>query len=313
LSAVSREVKTAGLSRHFEGYELALLTVGIVASVALLVVPRPTTPDVLPAPRVDYAEARRMADQDRERVRLAEASPLPYEVRGAGEAFRAFGLANATRNPLAMSEKLRVLRRAALEARQKHGDEPMLRLLWVQTELFVRALGGWESGEDRKTELAELAGDLLEKSSISRWVNAGRFVGTDAERRTLFRVRWVDLLGLRNVTAFIPSANEWRIYYRFLLAHPEHASDSRAAAQEQLGYVTAVEKVDLEFPSLFARGVLFHRLGNFDKSAEAFRGHLVKHPTGRWRLRAQNHLASAAEHALERANARGIESVDAPR
>jgi hypothetical protein len=314
LSAVTEEVKTAsrpqtkrGLSRHFEGYELALVTVGIVASVAFLVVPRATTPDVLPAPRVDLVEARRTADLDRERARLAEANPLPYEVRGAGEAFRAFGLANATRNPLAMSEKLKILRRTALEARQKHGDDALLRLLSIQTELFVRALARWEAGEDVKTEIAELGGDLLEKAANSRWITSAHFVGSDLERRTLFRVRWVDLLGVRSVTAFVPSANEWRIYYRFLLAHPEHSTNPSAAAHEQLAYVAAVEKVDLGFPGLFARGVLFHRLGDFDKSAEAFRGHLNKHPTGPWRLRAQNHLASAAQLALQRARASGIE------
>lgn len=317
---MSKEVKTGsqpqsnrGLSRHFEGYELALVTVGIVASVALLVVPRATEPDVLPAPRVDLAETRRMADLDRERARLAEANPLPYEVRGAGEAFRAFGIANATRNPLAMSEKLKTLRRASLDARQQHGDEPLSRLLSVQTELFVRALSRWESGEDVKGELGELGGDFLNKSEESRWSTARHFVGTDAERRTLFRVRWVDLFGLRSVTAFTPSANEWRVYYHFLLAHPEHATSPHDAAREQLTYVTAVEKMDLEFPGLFARGVLFHRLGNFDKSAEAFRGHLIKHPTGPWRLRARNHLALAAQRALDRDKTSDTDGFDAPR
>lgn len=317
---MSKEVKTGsrpqskrGLSRHFEGYELALVTVGIVASVAFLVVPRATTPDVLPAPRVDLVEAKRVANLDAERARLAESDPLPYEVRGAGEAFRAFGLANAARNPLAMSEKLKILRRTAIEARQKHGDDALLCLLSVQTELFVRAVARWEAGEDVKTELSELGGDLLQKAANSRWIDAGHFVGSDIERRTLFRVRWVDLLGVRSVTPFVPSANEWRIYYRFLLAHPEHAENPTAAAEEQLAYVTAVEKVDLAFPGLFARGVLFHRLGNFDKSAEAFRGHLNKNPTGPWRLRAQNHLALAAKLALERAKVSGIEVVDAPR
>lgn len=128
----SRSPAKRGLSRHFEGYELALVVVGIVASVALLVVPRGTEPDVLPTPRIDHAEARRLARLDAERAKEAEVTPLPYEVRGVGEAFRAFGLASATKNPLAMSEKLKTLRRTTLLARQAHGDEALHRLGSVQ-------------------------------------------------------------------------------------------------------------------------------------------------------------------------------------
>jgi hypothetical protein len=313
LGAVSEEVKTGardpakrGLSRHFEGYELALLVVGLVACVALLVVPRATEPDVLPTPRVDHAEARHLAELDAQRAKQAESKALPYEVRGVGEAFRAFGLAGAAKNALAMSDKLRVLRRTTAEARQAHGDEPLLRLESIQTELFVQALARWESGADTKREIEELGGDFLDKR---RWSNERRFLMSETERRTLFRVRWVDLLGLRTVSPFVPSANEWRIYYGFLLEHPEHA-EAHARAEEQLSYVAAVERVDLTFPGLFARGVLYYRLGNYDRSAEAFRGHLSRNPTGPWRLRAQNHLALSAKRALERAAASGLEIVD---
>ncbi len=200
-----------------------------------------------------------------------------------------------------MSEKLRLLRRATLDAHKKYGDEPLLRLESIQTELFIHALASWEAGRDPGHEIEELAGDLLDKAEKSSWLQGERrFVASDRERRTLFRVRWADLTGLRSLTAFSPGANEWRIYYRFLLAHPEHGRNLHAAAEEQLAYVAAVEKVDLDFPGAFARGVLFYRLGSYDKSADAFRGFLSRHPTGAWRLRAQNHLAAAAAHAMDR-------------
>jgi len=307
----SREPAKRGLSRHFEGYELALIAVGIVACVALLVVPRATEPDLLPVPSVNRQAAEREAALDARRAREAEATPLPYEVRGVGEALRAFGLASASHNPLAMSEKMRILRRAALEARKQHGDEALLRLESIQTELFVRALARWEAGEDVSGEIAELGGDLMDKARASHWlVDERRFAANDYERRTLFRVRWIDLCGLLTVTPFVPSANEWRIYYGFLITHPEHGQNPHAQAEEQLAYVARVEKVDLDFPGLFARGVLYARLGNYDKSAEAFRGHLNRNPTGPWRLRAQNHLAFAAKRALERATGSGLEVTD---
>ncbi len=106
LSAASEDVKNGqrsresrGLSRHFEGWQLAIVTVGIVLGVALFVVPRATEPDVLPEPRVNWNDAERLADSDRQRVHSAEQNPLPYEVRGVGEAFRNFGAVSITKIP----------------------------------------------------------------------------------------------------------------------------------------------------------------------------------------------------------------------
>jgi hypothetical protein len=124
---------------------------------------------------------------------------------------------------------------------------------------------------------------------------AGRqLVMTEAERATLFRVRWSELTGLREKHPFSPSLNEWRVYFRFMLEHPDvEAATPRRRAERRLEYVAALDKLDPEFPAAFARGVLEYELGHYARAAQAFQAHLERHPTGPWDLRARNHLAAA--------------------
>jgi len=285
-----------GLSRHFEGWQPALVAIVIAATFALLVIPRPAAPDTLPLPRVDYRDAERAAAEQHALARRAVAEPLPYPVRAIGETVRELGRAEAEGRSGDVARKLLELRGLAQTARAKHGDEGVGRLLALQTELFLAALERWEHGEDASAEIRELGGAFLEKAKSAGWLaGARRLDATSLERRALFKVRWVEATGLRAVGAFAPSANELRIYYRFLLQHP----DRSRGAEEALRYVAAVEKVDLEYPGQFARGVIHYRAGQWAAATQLFQAHLAKHPTGPWSLRAQNHLLAATERTRE--------------
>jgi hypothetical protein len=308
LSGVRSEVKATtlrarprGLSRHFEGWQPGLIAVLIAALGALLAIPHPVAPNALPLPKVSWAEAERVARLDRTRADAAYLHPLPYDVRAVGETLRAFGAATVANDVDTAAQKLRDLRRFTHDAREKLGDDPLLELMSTQTELFLSALRRYEAGSDESREIAELGGNYLEKARAAGWIGADRhFLASEVERRTAFRLRWVDLVGLRQSEAFKPTANEWRIYYRFLLQHPEAGLGARElAAEEQIRYVAPIEKVDPDYPAAFAMGVLYYRLGYFQKSAQAFRGHLARSANGPWRLRARNHLLAAAERAKE--------------
>ena len=298
MSARRSEVKTVasaggarGISRHLEGWQPGLVAVIIALIAVFLAVPRSIPPDTIPLPHVDWREAERSAARERERARAALAEPLPYEVRGVGELFRAFGASN--RQHSSGVEQIHDLRTFARAARRKLGDEPLLRLQALQTELFLTALTRLEQGEDVRGELDELGGSFVDKARASGWMDGQNHLrANEHERRVLFRVRWSELTGLRSETAFAPTANEWRLYYRFLLTHPER---DRALMSDHLRYVAAVEKVDLDYPGAFARGVIYFRLGAFKQSADAFKSFLEKRPSGAWRLRAKNHLLAAAE------------------
>lgn len=301
MSAGRSEVKAhratgsgRGISRHVEGWQPALIAIVIAATVALLVVPRPAAPDTLPLPYVDARESMRAREHNRTLARQAAAEPLPYLVRGVGETFRAFGKAEAEGRSGDVVRKLAELRGLTRTARGKHGDDAMQGLLALQTELFLTAVRGWEEGDESAAELPELGGGFVEKAKASGWTRGERRLDADDfERRALFKVRWVEAAGLRTTTGFAPTANELRTYYRFMLAHSGRATD---VALRQVG---AVEKLDLDYPAEFARGVLFYRGGHFADSVQAFRAHLAKHPDGPWTQRAQNHLLAAAERTRE--------------
>lgn len=302
MSVVDSEVKNVragarrrGLSHHFEGWQVALVSVVIATTFALLVVPRPAAPDALPMPRVDVREAEREAALTLERARAATREPLPYLVRAAGETVRAFGKAEAEGRSGDAARKLLELRGLAANVRTKHGDESLLRLLALQSELFLAALARYEAGASERAELDELGGAFLDKARASGWLAGSRLLANESERRAMFKVRWVEAAGLRAAGAFAPTANELRTYYRFLLGRP----DRSRGAEEALRYVSAVEKVDLEYPGLFARGVIYYQSGQFSRASGAFQAHLAKHPRGPWSLRARNHQLAAAERTRD--------------
>ncbi len=293
-----REVKPnasarrSGVLRHLEGWELGVIAVGIAAIAAALALPRGAEPDVLPLPRVDRKEETRMLETERERARSVEQDPLPYEVRAVGEVFRRYGRADADGDARAASLQRMELGARARSAREIAGDTALLRLRAVQTELFLGALSAWEAGQPNDTELEELGGNFIDKAESSGWLRGQRIVLSLAERAVLFRLRWSELTGLREQAPFAPTANEWRLYYRCLLEHaPAGASD------DLLAYVAAAERYDPEYPGDLARGIVQLRLGRPSEAVGPLSAFLAKKPNGRWRLRAQNHLALALAQA----------------
>lgn len=288
-----------GLRRHLAGWQLGALTVGIVALAALVAVPRPVAPELLPVPNIDRREIARETSAQELRADRAERHELPFEVRAVGEAFHRYGAANYVQDAPDMDRELRALRRNARVALAHYGKGPLLELRAVQTRLFLRALSRWEGTGRVDGELKELGGNFVDKATRSGWVASRRRLLMDAsERRVLFSIRWAGLTGLLTHDAFAPSLNDWRVYYGFLLEHPEapagRAGGSlRARAVEQLAYVKALAKRDPYFPAALARGVLAYQLEHFDAATREFRAFLKAHANGPWRLRAQNYLLAA--------------------
>jgi hypothetical protein len=289
----------SGLSRHFEGWQLGLIAVGIALAGSILAVPRAAPPTEIPVPRIDRAEQRRQQTSDTERANSAMLVPLPFDVRAVGETLRRYGSANAAHDEVGAKLELAELRRRIVDVRALLGDEPLLALRAVQTRLFQLALSRWESGVDADPELEELGGNFLPKARESGWTRGRRLVLSDAERSLMFRVRWVELAGLREQHAFAPTLEDWRAYYRFLIEHPETGarSDPRADASARLKYVDALARLDPEYPAKLARGVLMFELGRMPEAAEAFRAHLTSREQRRYALRAQNYLSAALDAA----------------
>jgi hypothetical protein len=281
--------------RHLQGYELGLLTVGTVLTFTLLALPRASEPEVLPLPRVDRAEARRSEARDRELAASAEREPLPFEVRAVGESIRHFGLTRSQGFDAEHDREDIEVRVGIVNALGK--AQLLLRLRAIQTRYFLAALADFESNGKPSADLNELGGDFLKQAEQSGWFDAAHHSAADqATLRVLFQLRWSDLIQKRRAFPFAPSLNDWRIYYRFLLLHPERLPTLLGEGlddEARLKLVSALAHKDPDYPEAFARGYLAYRLGDSEASAAAYRAQLGKSESGPYALLARNYLIYA--------------------
>ena len=279
----------AGLARNLEGWPVGLAIVSAALLSALLVVPRRVDPVWVPPPIIDRVEQRLNAEAEQDRRAQARAG-LPLAVRSVGEAFRRFGdasFANAA-EPTLQRDQLRRLTRSALE---QSGNDGLLQLRAVQTELFVKAMQA-RSDSEPTPDRTSLGGSLFNLGRKRGWFAPSAAAASREELETLFRIYWADALQLHE-PPFAPTLNEWRVYYRFLLAQPIRSGPDRDQDLAlQLGYVAALARHDLDYPAHLARGVLLFQRGAVAEAATEFLAHLEQHPDGPWALRAKNYLAA---------------------
>lgn len=288
--------KPTGLYRHLEGWQLGLVSITMAVLASALALPRAAAPHGLPSPTLDH---RRLAHQhtlSAERARHRHAAPLPYEVRALGEAIRRFGLLDPA-DGVERGRALEDLRATARTALAEHGAEPLVDLQALQTELFLTALRHFEGSGRMNAELRELGGTFVDKARKSGWLtHEGRLLMTTQERYAAFRTRWSHLVDLGKVRALAPTLLERRVYYAFLMQHPEaKQGDVREdRARRALSYLGALVEVDPDYPEDYARGVLYYQAGMYQPSMAAFERHLSQHPSGQWTLRARNFWLGAA-------------------
>lgn len=284
---------TSGIGRHFEGWQLGLLAVGVAVGALWLVLPRPVEPRLVLLPEVDRVSVARSRREDAARAREAERTRLPLDVRAVGELLRRHGACAAAQNARCARETRDDARRLAARVARKRGFEPLRRLRAAQTELFLTALRGLRMKAGKNRELEELAGNFVQKATSMGWFDAsGRLALTEDELFVLFRVRWAELLEQLRNAELRPGLDEFRLYYRVLLERPGGTS-VRDQDERRLGYLPALTAIDSEFPRALAEGVLLARLGRSERALAAFSAHLAAHPDGPWALRAKNYQLGA--------------------
>ena len=268
---------------------------------SLLALPRASRPETLPLPRIDRVEARRSNARERELSSQTEATGLPYELRAVGEAIRHYGHSlNHGFDPAHDLDDLRERMQAVLAKGQ---GSLLLSLRAVQTQYFLRALAQFEREGKPNRELDELGADFLRHAQRNAWLSAdGRFLADEATRRVLFQLHFAELLDKRNVFPFAPTLNDWRLYYRFLLLHPESertqmTEPESTANLARLRVLSALSRKDPDYPAFFARGYLFDRLGDPGAAATAYRTHLGQHESGPYALLARNYLIDTLQRA----------------
>jgi hypothetical protein len=288
---------TRAFVRHFEGWELGAIAVGLVLAAAMLAVPRAAAPGVFPVPLIDAVELKTTRLRRAELADRAEREGLPFETRAVGDALRRLGLV-LSGEPGDAEHLRRVLGERvglALAAKQR---QALVRLCAVQTRLFVRAVEQHRYGATLDKELAALGGDFVKRATHHGWFTERGWYGSEDELRTLFTMRWLELTRLRSEPELRPTLAEWRRYYRFLMLYPERGPGAdppqRERAQMRLRYVEALARHDRDYPAGLARGSLLGELGDRPQSAEVLSQYLARSTGSEWALRGRNYLLHAA-------------------
>ncbi len=281
------------LARHLDGWQLGLLAVTIAGLSVWLGLPRPVDPDRIPLPVVDRRVLTRIDRLDLERVARAEREGLVFEVRALGEQVRRYGSASGHHHAGAAAAAREEALRLRRSVERTLGPEPICELRALQTALFLEAVSRYEQRGHADRELEELAGDFVEHARAAGWLDAGRrWTITRSELAVLYRLRWAELTGALESRVLRPALDEFRLYYRVLIEHPE--GDSAALRDEKrLSYVGALSRIDDEYPGELARGVVLLRMGRPQAALDAFAAHGATHGDGPWSLRARNYALSA--------------------
>jgi hypothetical protein len=178
-----------------------------------------------------------------------------------------------------------------LEARL--GSEPIHALRAAQTALFLAAIARFRQSLRADSELDELGGNFLEKSRAVGWLDAdGALSLAQDELGALYRVRWAELTGSLELPSLRPRLDEFRFYYRVLLEHPEGRTPFEQD-EHRLAYASALGRIDVEFASDVARGVLLFRLGRPQAAYAAFSAYATAHERGPWLHAARNYALCA--------------------
>lgn len=219
---------------------------------------------------------------------------LSRNVRVVGELVRRVGRAEADRDAAEVTRLRGELERAAASVLQRDGDEPLLKLRALQTELFVDAVRSAERSGRTSEELRELGGTLAERAN-----------GVEAERRrkariadetlvALYRMRWAGLLGFGTDGPLAPTLNDHRLFYAYRLHRTNGRLGRQSRLEAQLEDVRALARLDPSYPGDYAAGIVLYQLGAVDEALQSFRAHLRAHPDGAWSLRARNYATACA-------------------
>jgi len=301
---------------------LALIPVTATVLMGLLMMPRAAFPEEIPLPAIDGRALGTTIAEDDALAAKSRSERLSGDLLRIGTAIRAFNRASLPGTPV---EEITVVRTELDEsvrdyaARDPKGVYDGLRTLRaVQLDAFLTEVTRWEQTGETSNELQELGGGFVERMNDAGWVDNGKILLDDAQRRAAYKLVWTATIGADQSPTLKLTVDEQRALYTLYLSRPHapeglrNAFDARRKAvttEADCAKANAAEKLALEtwridkikklgdldptYPTSYAMGVAYYRAGRYEAAVDAFRAWIDKHPEGRLSLRAQNYLKAA--------------------
>jgi hypothetical protein len=321
LRALARAREAAKADHERKGGRwLAVFPVTVAALLLLLMMPRATTPESVPLPRMNEQALAEIARADDSRARDAETVRLGSDVLAVGSAVRALNGAEAREvDEPAVFDARRELDAALRDlARRKDAAPDLVVLRALQTRRFLDAVSRWEATGETSEDFIDLAAAFVQRAGDAGWLDGRRVILDDTERRVMFKTVWNVLTGLEAHPELAMTLDEQRALYAFYIEHPRPPESRRLTLESQRLAATTPEAcaranqeqarqaelwradkikrlgaIDPSYPTAYALGVAYYRAGRFDLSADAFAAFIGQHADGPYALRAKNHLKAA--------------------
>jgi hypothetical protein len=288
------------MKKALEGWQAGAVAVVVAWVGALLVVPRDVEPRDLPRVTLDWSDVA----QARAKLAAARDVAAPglqgqlFEAR-----FRAFGREEQASEQGVSPETTNALREIGVEMRKSGFAELATVRDRLAAEFVASALEWIRSGTENEV-LGELGGPFVKQARDSGWTAArvGQEPALDLALWALFDRRFQALVGPKD-DRLAPNATANRALGGLFLMRPPQtfkAASSAVPAEAEVSEGTfLLRKIDElaaiapDYPALFAKGVVYYRMGRFESAAAAFDRYVDERPRGPHRLRAINHLRAS--------------------
>ncbi|MFO0548426.1 MAG: hypothetical protein U0271_08575 [Polyangiaceae bacterium] len=289
--------------RHFEGWQAGAVAVFVGGLVTAVLVPRSAMPEAIPPPSLSRAEAEGARERVRRLAAQAVTDGLGRDAQLFGARLRVVGRAEHDHDERQLQRATNALDDVAVRAVRNPADLAALRA--YQALAFTKAYATYLRTGEESDDLIELGGDALDVFRDSGWFQDPATLPPDYD---------LVLLALyeRRFARFAPSNApelsgdpiEQRALIRFLLANPPDEELTREAGEVEaqngtfmLRQLDALAPLDPSYPTLYAKGIIFFKMGHYEAAASAFDAYVRNFPDGPYRLRAVNYLKTAVEHA----------------
>ncbi len=292
------------LAERLEGWEVGAIVVLIVALVSAVIVPRTAIPEDIPAPNISQRELDAARARNDRLVAIATDAELSPDVRLVGAQIRLLGRAEYSEDDAGASKALATLGKSVPAALEKHGDE-MAALQTYQADRFAKSYASFLRVGRVSDDLIDLGGAALAEFRRNEWLTSLAEAPRDLDLilSAMFKRRFRAVIAPRH-PRLAPDPVEERALVGFLLKHPPPASvpgtrrEKKASRGDYLlKRIDELADLEPDYPALYAKGIVFYRMQQFEAAAAAFDEYLQRVGNGPYRLRAINYMKAAIENS----------------